>query len=80
MKQTYLQIFIYLSEILNSTESITSQYLNRYRYIPTPKERRKGKKNQLLINSNQINECKKLEELINLVKQITKKSSETKTI
>ena len=39
-----------------------------------------NEKNQLLINSNQINECKKLEELINLVKQITKKSSETKTI
>ena len=38
-----------LSEILSSTESITSQYLNRYRHIPTPKERRKGKKNQLLI-------------------------------
>jgi len=38
-----------LSEILNSTESITSQYLNRYRYIPTPKERRNGKKNQFLI-------------------------------
>ena len=38
-----------LSEILNSSESVTSQYLNRYRYIPTPKERRKGKKNQLLI-------------------------------
>ena len=33
-----------------------------------------------IIDSNQINECKKLEELINLVKQITKKSSETKTI
>lgn len=39
-----------------------------------------NEKNQLLINSNQINECKNLEELINLVKQITKKSSETKTI
>ena len=38
-----------LSEILSSTESITSQYLNRYRNIPTPKERRKGKKNQFLI-------------------------------
>ena len=38
-----------LSDILSSTESITSQYLNRYRYIPTPKERRKGKKNQFLI-------------------------------
>ena len=36
-------------EILNSTEAITSQYLNRYRNIPTPTERRKGKKNQLLI-------------------------------
>ena len=39
-----------LSEILSSTESITSQYLNRYRNIPTPKERRKGKKNQFLSN------------------------------
>ena len=38
-----------LPEILTSTESITSQYLNRYRYIPTPKDRRKGKKNQFLI-------------------------------
>jgi excinuclease ABC subunit A len=38
-----------LSEILSSTESITSQYLNRYRSIPTPKDRRKGKKNQILI-------------------------------
>ena len=38
-----------LSEILSSTESITSQYLNRYRNIPTPKERRKGKKNEFLI-------------------------------
>ena len=38
-----------LPEILSSTESITSQYLNRYRYIPTPKDRRKGKKNQFLI-------------------------------
>ncbi|PPR34665.1 MAG: UvrABC system protein A [Alphaproteobacteria bacterium MarineAlpha6_Bin4] len=48
-----------LSEILTSTESITSQYLNRYRYIPTPKERRKGKKNQNLImkgiNTNNLN-------------------------
>ena len=36
-----------LSEILSSTESITSQYLNRYRNIPTPKERRKGKKKSI---------------------------------
>ena len=40
-----------LSKILNSPESITSQYLNRYRYIPTPIDRRKGKKDQFLIMS-----------------------------
>lgn len=39
-----------------------------------------NEKNQLLINFKQINRCKNLEDLINLVKQITKKSSETKTI
>jgi excinuclease ABC subunit A len=47
-----------LEEILNSPESITSQYLNRYRNIPMPKERRVGKKNQFLvmkgINTNNL--------------------------
>jgi len=38
-----------VEEILRSTQSITSQYLNRYRSIPIPIERRKGKKNQFLI-------------------------------
>jgi len=47
-----------LEEILDSPESITSQYLNRYRNIPMPKERRVGKKNQFLvmkgINTNNL--------------------------
>ena len=38
-----------LEEILRCPESITSQYLNRYRSIPIPNERREGKKNQFLI-------------------------------
>ena len=38
-----------VEEILRSPESITSQYLNRYRSISMPNERRNGKKNQFLI-------------------------------